>query len=332
MYPGKVCLSFIVLSALLRAALPADIDEDIRQGRLLQSQGRFAEAERSLRAAVRHAEASPGATDAQLAALSNLASVELDLAHPDEAARLYDRGLRIIAAQAGEDDPRVQEQRIRIAELFLDAGQLAEAEKMLRPAIEHLKSPAGGSQAGNAERAAALDVLACLYMHQKKPGPAEGAERDALAIFESSASPDRSNFGIALLHMASILDASKRSAEALPFAERARAIFKTLPLAQPAMEASVEITLASIYGRLRRAGDAESSADEGLRIIERFYGPDHQRTAVILLGRAAVLRAIGRKQEARQSQRRAEAILATGGGHTNSIGIVPVEALLPGTA
>src|SRR4051812_84777 len=133
MYQGKVCLLATLLSVPLIAVSPADISADIRRGQLLQSHGQFNDAENLFRFAARQAETV--SIDLELSALSNLASVEIDLAKPDEAAKAYEYGLRLITRNGGDGDPRAQRQRILLAELYLDAGQTAEAEKLVRAAL-----------------------------------------------------------------------------------------------------------------------------------------------------------------------------------------------------
>jgi len=124
------------------------------------------------------------------------------------------------------------------------------------------------------------------------------------------------------------LNARKRAAEALPYAERAKTIFETLPLPEPPMEAAADMSLASIHASLGRRGEADAESERAFRVVENFYGPNHPQTAWMLLAHAAVLRRIDRKQEARVIQKRGERILREAG--KNYLGeTVPVEALLP---
>jgi tetratricopeptide (TPR) repeat protein len=313
----------VFASTLSWAASLSSIADDIRQGQILQSQGRFAEAEKLLHRAVLSADKLPDGADAEVAALSNLASVEIDLARMDEAVRLYDRALRILIRQWGEDSPRVQYHRSVIAELYLETGQTEEAAKLMRAAIESRKDGARDTT-----RALALDVLACVYSHGKKFAAAENTEREAISIFEELGITGDPAFAIALSHLAAFVDRRKRSTEALPYAERALLILKNLSLPQPAMEAETGITAAAIYARLQRPDDAEAAMASAVRTVERFYGPDHPRTGAVLFAQAAVLKMIGKKQAAREAQGRGDAIFArAGGGH--AIRAVPVEALLP---
>jgi tetratricopeptide (TPR) repeat protein len=332
MLAGKVCLLLTIASVAAGAEWPAEIDEDIRQGQWLQSKGRFSEAERRFASAVRAAERLPGRPGVQIAAVSNLASIEIDLARIDEAARLYERTLRILLSGAERDDPRVGRVQVQLAELYLEAGQTATAEKLLNSAVRLLHQSSSGqpgaSREAGSDAAVALDVLACVYSHQGKQAVAEATEREALSVFQSASVPDPAYIAIANMHMAVFLNLQKRAAEALPYAVGALEKFKLIPVAHPRMEAVANITLASVYAQTRLESEAISFSDAAYRIVEGFYGPNHPITALILLSRAAVLKTIGKKKEAQLAQRQGTQILAEN-GQRETLETVPIQGLLP---
>jgi tetratricopeptide (TPR) repeat protein len=332
MHTGKVCLLLAIVSVAAGAEWPADIDQDIRQGRWLQSQGRFAEAEKRFASALHAAEKLSGRPDIQVAAVSNLASIKIDLAQLDEAARLYERALRILITDGGKEDPRVGRVQVQLAELYLEAGQTATAEKLLNNAVKLLhqstSSQPGASGEAGSDTAVALDVLACVYSHQGKQAAAEASEREALSIFQTASPPDPAYIAIANMHMAAFLNVQKRPEEALPYAASALEKFRALPVPQPGMEAAADITLASVYAQTKRESDAISVSQAAYRIVEDFYGPRHPKTALVLLSRAAILRTIGKKKEARLDQRQGEQILAEN-GQRGALETVPVQGLLP---
>lgn len=53
MHPGKVCLLIAASSVPLQADALSQIAEDLQRGELLQSEGRFVEAERQFRSAMK---------------------------------------------------------------------------------------------------------------------------------------------------------------------------------------------------------------------------------------------------------------------------------------
>ena len=325
MLSGRVCLCVSVWSLAASAEAPAGWIENVKQGQALQSQGRFVEAENRFAAAVREAERLPGRTDMQAAALSNLASVEIDLARMEEAAQLCRRAISLLLKSAGEGDAKVQTLRIELAGLYLESGQLGTAEKLLHRVIA---VQAGQSKTASPEAVFALDMLACLYAHQRKFVKAVAAEQQALAVVEAAPPTDLTLVAGVNLHLSIFLNSHKRASEALPYAERAMATLQALPRRETVMEASAAMSLASIHVSLGRSSEALVESEQAMTAIEGFYGSSHPQTAWMLLGRAAILRRLEGKDEARPIQKRGESMLKASG--KSGLGeTVPVEALLP---
>ncbi len=328
MRSGMVCLCLSVFSAAasMQASdnrTPEDLAMDIREGQLLQSKGLLKDAENRLQSAVNGTERLVPARPALLAAaLSNLASVETDIGRLAEASRLYERAIRVLVRSGGADD-RIQTFRIRLAELYLESGETSTAEQIVHKVIaEQATAP----EASRPNQAYALDVLACIYSHQKKAAAAEKAERESLAILEALPDVDRSSLAIGTLHMSTFLSIRKRPEEALTYAQRAREMFLALPVRQPPMEGAVEINLASAYAGMRMANEAQSASDRALAVAEKYYGPNHPKTALMYLARAAVLRRAGRKKEAQVAQKQGEKLLAAS-GNSPLASTVPIEGL-----
>jgi eukaryotic-like serine/threonine-protein kinase len=324
-HTGIVCLSVSLLALAARAEQPAEWTDNIRQGRTLQSEGRFEEAERRFQAALHLAERLPGEADLEAITLSDLASVKMDLGQLQEAARLCERAISVLARSAGKSDARVQAMRSELAALYLEAGQAGTAEKLLRNVV--VAQP-GGTPAASTEAAFALDVMACLYARKKKPAAAEAAERRSLAVLEALPHPDNASLAVGNVHLSIFLNSRNRAAEALPYAERGLTLLQAIPKHQEILEAGALMSLASIHAGLGRPDEAEQESQHALETTERFYGPHHVQTAWVLLAHAAVLRRLDRKDAARQFQKRGEGILKE---KANSrLGqTVPLEALLP---
>ena len=323
MHSRKVCLCVLVLVQAASAEQPTAWISSVRQGRALQSQGRFAEAETRFQSALRQAEQMPGREDLEVIVLSDLASVALDLGHLENGVRYCERAIALLIRSAGESDPRVQTLRAELAAFYLESGQTGTAEKLLRG----IASP---SATGNAskEAAFALDVLACLYAREDKPARAEEAERASLSMLEQRSPRDNSSLAVGYVHLAIFLNSRKRPAEALPYAERGLALLQTLPDPQPVMQGSAEASLAAIHAALGREEEAERESVRSLQITESFYGPNHPQLAWMVLARAAILRRQGRKAEAKELQARGDRILQAIGTSRLSE-TVPLQALLP---
>lgn len=322
MHSGSVCLCVLMLAQIASAQQPAAWAAAMRQGQALQNDGRFAEAELRFQSALRQAAQLPGREDLQAIALSDLASVDLDLGHLDKAVSNCQRAIALLVRTVGASDPRVQTLRAELAAFYLESGQAGTAEGLLRGIVS---SPA---TAPSADRAFVVDVLACLYARENKLARAEEAERQSLSVLEALPRPDNRSLAVGYVHLAIFLNSAKRPADALPYAEHGLTLLQTLPAPQPVMQASAEASLASIHAALGRHEEAEGESARALQVTESFYGPDHPQTAWMLLARAAMLRRLDRKAAAKELQSRADRILQA--NRTARLDeTVPLEALLP---
>ncbi len=324
MHIGKVCAFIAVASALSAAATASDVSEALKQGRQLQSQGRLVEAEQRFETALRGAGERPDQIDSQVTALGNLASVDIDLGLLDKAASRYQDAVAILVKTSGPDGRQITELYLQMAELYLESGQTSTAEKILRNVVPREYRPAMHRDYSSA---LALDLMACVYAHKKKPDRAEKMERESLSILGELSNGAEAALAIGYMHLATFLESRKIPNEALHYAERSLALLRMLPEPQPAMEAAADITLASILASLSRKGAAETAATAGYKLAERYYGPNNPRTATILLAEAAIMRRIGQKQEARVADWEARRILADN-GNGPQIQTVPADALL----
>jgi tetratricopeptide (TPR) repeat protein len=322
MFFRNFCLMTSMICAGLYAEPQTEVADAIAQGRLLQSQGHLVEAEQRFKEAVDASERLSMNPCATVAALSRLASAELDLSRLDTAVGLYNRAIIVLRKKPNTCDSSIETLRLQMADVFMEAGQIAKARGLIGP------KDVRGQMRLDSNTALRLDVLAVLYAFQGKLAAAEKSERQSLAILAALGTVEDSAFAIGFLHLSSVLNLRKEPLQALPYAMRSLAIVQALPLAQPAMEALANATLASIYSRLGRNEEARCKAAEAYIEIRNHYGPNHPRTAMILFAQAAVLRTIGLKQAAQDAQHEAERIRAEGRSYGIDV-IVPLESLLP---
>lgn len=321
---GNVCL-FILLAALCSwAAPPLETQDDLRQGRLLQSHGRLDEARRKFQDALGKATGAPRQPDLQVSALSDLANVEIDLGHPETAVQLYNQAIRVLQTGSEDHAANIENLRIQLAELYLEGGDTMTAERLVKQVIG---SQTSRGAADTPEAAFARDVLACVYARQRKLREAETDERQALATLEALGRQSDSEYAVATLHLGSMLNMQKHPADALPVLQNALAALRRLPLRQPDMEAAAEIALAHAYASTGSREEALNSAEAARQTVGNYFGPTHPRTAVTLLEEAAVLRKIGQKTAARRVQLEGERIVSENKG-TSVAATVPVEALV----
>jgi tetratricopeptide (TPR) repeat protein len=320
---GRLCLFFLIAFAL-RGQESTSLAQDIRAGQILQSHGRFLEAERQLEAVVKAAESTGASADLQVTALSNLASIQIELVRLEEAASTCEKALRIMQKDSIRNAARIRTLQAQLAELYLEAGHAAIAEKLLTHALNADFPISENPDVGTAY---AFDVLASAYSTRKNFTAAEEAVRKSLYILRAVNNPEPAAVAIGTLHLSSILNLRNRPNDALPYAQQALEMFSALALPQPGMRAAAEINLASIYSRLHLLDEARLTSQTAADRAEQFYGTQHPHTARILLAQAAVLRAIGQKQAAKLAQTKGEQILAGRATHLDNT--VPVNALLP---
>lgn len=297
--------------------------ELLHQGQVLQSQGRFREAEEQFQLAV-NVSAALQRPNTEAAALSNLANVEIDLGHPDMAARLYNRAIAVLRSVTEDSTVAVEEMSLRLVELYLESGQTATAGRLVDHVIAAQEARQSGPSRANAF---ACDLRAGVYAYSRKPRDAERMERKAIAVFEAANSQNDPEYAVAVLHLAVFLKAGKRPAEALPYAQRAVALLGSLAVRPISIEANAMITLASIHAQLKQAAEARANVEEARAMVEGYFGADHPRTGRTLLAAASVLRAIGDNKAARGIQARAERIMAEN-GNAAAMATVTVEGLL----
>lgn len=320
---GKVCAFALLATLRFLAASTSETEDDIRHGRLLQSQGRLTEARQKYQDALTKSSRAPEQAELQVSALWNLANVEVDLGNLETAARIYNQAIGALQA-TGNDIAKIEILRMQLAEVYLEGGDAMTADRLIHQVI------AGQNARGSPktpEGAVALDVLSCVYVGQKKLREAELSERQALAILEAPGPKRDREYGTVMLHLGSILNMRKRPADALPFLEDALATLHALPLRQPDMEGAAQMALAHAYSLTGRTAEALSAAEEAGRTVRNYYGPEHYQTAVTLLEEAEVLRRIGEKAAARSAQVEGNRIMGEirGPGLTATI---PADALL----
>jgi tetratricopeptide (TPR) repeat protein len=320
---GKLCLAAFVAAVDLCAQISSQIATDIRLGQMLQSDGRLAEAELRFQSAVQLATQTPTPTDTKIGALANLASVQIDRSNMDDAASTYNRALKILQTESPGNREGIRKLQVQLAELYLEGGEdviaLGLARRVIKNAVVEPPAPA---------IAYALDVLASLYAHQRKFAAAEKAERQSLSMFAMLRDPESAWIAIGTLHLSSFLNHRNKPAEALPYAIKALEMLSALPLQQPAMEALADLNLASIYSHLKRPTEAEIAGQAAINTAQAFYGLNHPKIAEILLAETPILRAIGKKREARELQTRAEQMIAGNRG-TRLNTTIAIDALFP---
>jgi len=268
-----------------------------------QEQGDFNEAEKIYRRVLQLREKYLPANSVETAStLNNLGSVLHSAARDQEADPLLRRAI-LIAEEARDD--RVLAASLNTLGLTLSGqGEAARAEPVLRRALA-LFDKIGGPESIDVGKT--LNNLAALYSSENDFANAENCARRALPIYEKNLPPGHPLIGAALNNLFVILGSQKRYGEGEPYLRRA------LQISERA--APDGLRTQQMRGNLaaleESRGNWQTAADLLQKVIaaeERALGPNHPSLAVTLGNYSEALKHLNHKQEAKEAERRANAI------------------------
>jgi tetratricopeptide (TPR) repeat protein len=278
-----------------------------RLGNQLQLEGRYTEAEAPFVEALDISEKAFGVDHLEVSQpLNNLAVCYKYLARYVEAGPLYQRALRITARALGPAHPEVATVYHNLGGLEHAAGNGLRGEPFARRAVR-IRTRALGPH--HPDVAADLTALAALLDQQKRYAEAERIYRRALTIVERAHGPTHLAVAVNLNNLAAVQQARGRIAKAEQMYRRALDInVEHLGSQHPKVGFNLN-NLATLVAVDRPAG-AVSLYRRAMTIFTHALGPTHPNVGVCLENFAAVLRRLGRRQEADQAARRAARILA----------------------
>lgn len=315
-----------VWGAALAAALAfgattetSGVDKQLLEGRQLRAQGRYAEARQAIDALLRDTQRVPPESHLAAVVLDELGMNEGNLGNYGEGETAFNRALAILHGSAA-DDPALSSVKIHLAELYLAEWRPADADPLLRQASAALRSAAPTDRVA---LAAAYNDLAVACVMLRKHQEAETLLRQAQALIAAEFGPDDPMVANSLVPLAGALLAQRRYDEAVTVAEQAWHNLQSASasVAEPDL-AGVLNVLSVVYFHAGRTAEAESYGRQAVARAEAVLGPRHPRLGLYLANYAAILKRMGRKDQAKEMQHRADAILAQisrGAGHTISV-------------
>ena len=256
-----------------------------------------------------------------------------------------ERELARIATASGNDSDELVTALISAASLFMRLGRFAEAEPLLRRALDILGGSGRGETSQTAfvlrnlglvlrqngrlfdaetffRRALSLHEAHLGHMHPEvatdllnlastlqdidQVEVAEPLVRRALTIHEASLGPDHPAVATDLLALSSLLRATARSAEALPLIRRALAIYEANYGINHVEVANALSVLANNLWETGAKSEAEQSLRRAIAIDEQNFGPDHPRVSSGLTRLATWLQPTRSSSESQHPLRRAE--------------------------
>lgn len=199
-------------------------------GVLYKYMGRFAEAGRAYRRALRIIEGASNGLEDKRAIQCALATLYHNLGGLEHARGRFAKGepharrsvvLRIAAL--GEDDPAVAADRAALAALLDGQGKYDEAEALYERALEVFERVYGP---GHYEIAVTLNNLAAMHQARDNPAVAEQLYRRAVAIKEKLLGRRHPDVAMTVHNLAVLIAEQGRCAEAERLYQRALAIFR----------------------------------------------------------------------------------------------------------
>ena len=311
--------------------------ERVSAGQTLQAAGRLNEADEAYRAALPLA----GSLGEKAQTLLALAYLHMDAARYPASEGLFREALEILDRDS-EQRYQAAQARSGLSLLYALMGRYAAAESTARRAVAVLERSGGRTETlaeaylslaevyrriGNVGRAEVyyerslriteslkqdqrlamtLVLLAAVYVLDGRYAQAEELLRRAVTSLQLAAGHDSPEAGIAMARLGSAIAAQQRYAEAaqlqlsgLDILERALgkdhvAVAKTLD------------DLAETYRSAARFHDAEPLYRRALEIVKTKLGPEHPDLTTCMLHYALLLKATGRKREAKQLLEEAE--------------------------
>jgi serine/threonine protein kinase/Flp pilus assembly protein TadD len=313
-------------------------------GRLYYKQGRYEEAESTLRHAAAITERADPEHPALRRSLSNLASMLREKGRYAEADSISRKILEVLERTVGAEHPEAAEELSGFAISQAEQGRPQAAESMFRRVLQIREKSLGEIHPATAR---ALSNLASAIFEQGKFAQAEtlyrrglaidtrifGAEhgqiamdlynlanveggkgntreaialyRRALGIWEKSLGPEHPYVAAGLTSLSNALATEGRHQETLPLLQRALAIRqKTLAPDHPFLATTLN-ELGVAARHARRFADAEKHLRQALEIRQRILEPNSYYIAVTLGALADLERDRGRPREAEELYRRA---------------------------
>lgn len=293
-------LLLAVFACLLRAE-PPDVrnwTSVLEEANGMVTQGRYDGAIQALRSAI--ARGSGGDSLGSAMAYNNLGAIYHDLGRCEEGKTAHRRALGLYekSGNAGA----VVDGALNFASLLVDCGAPEEATRLIRRVLE----PRSG-QFTPLQHARTRVLEANALLHDGQYAAAEPVFRESLSRLEGKEAGLRA---VAHNGLAVTLARMERDDEAIEELRRGIGLLEHASGATVAFRAKMLANIGMLYKRKRRYGDAETSYRAAIEAAEAALGGDHPMAGRILLDYSELLRACGRRDEARQAKRRADAILA----------------------
>jgi tetratricopeptide (TPR) repeat protein len=309
-YIGKIAI-FGMCVTLPGWSQEVSLDYLVGQGQIHEAHGEFAQAERLFLEALRDAERPPSSPLSVAGILVNLAALDTEQARYLDAERLFLRALALAQRAGGPQSYAVAQVLWHLIGLYVDAGHRERMNPFLRQyqEIATLNLPPD-----SLERAESLGNVGRIYLARNDSRKAFPLFQEAVEIVESHHAEKVMPLIRVLLDRAAASGNLGHTDDAVSDLARASAIVSGMPDPAPQILIDLQVTSGLVYLHASRWAEAEASMKAALHIAESHYGPNHPAVAFVLRNCGAVLRKVGKKQEASIDGQRAKRIMAANAG------------------
>jgi tetratricopeptide (TPR) repeat protein len=281
-----ICL--FISTAANAAEGPLPWDETIKQAISLRKQLLYGDAERVLlgRLAVESHQ------EGRRVLYLWLATVHLETGRFEAAERDHTRSLSELRAAYGDRSAILLQPLLGLAWLHMETDRVKLAKRDFAQASSLQQSES------SEDRLTLLHTGAMLLDALGKLSEAESEYRRTAAVTESTLGSTHETLGPILNNLGYVLMRRKQYASALPILTKAAAILAQAP-AQDRIRSHMNIAMA--YHGIGDEAAAERTSAAAMNLIVSVFGPGHRDVADMLYLRAAILKRLGRKREARDS-------------------------------
>ncbi len=292
---GLMVASILSSFALQNASASQAIFNDLsNQGIEYYKKGKFKDAERLFLEAIEEAGKSTGKDDNLYVGLTNLAGLYKMQTKFANAEPIYKRAMLIQERDFGPDNIEVAIATDNYADLLMRREKYKEAEEYYRKSlsIRQKKLPAGDSEIGKSmvNLAEALEEL-------KSYEESASLYRKGIPILQDKLGPNDFYVAKALNQFGTLFKKQGSLEQAEPLYLRAMAIYEAKSPNQPNI-ASVTKNLAEVYRKQGKFADAEEMYKKSILIREKALDPRHISIAYVLEEYSAMLKEMGRIEEA----------------------------------
>jgi len=288
--------------------------------------GRIEEAARLLARALRIGQASYGANDSRLGAvLSELSELQLIRADPGQARRSAARALPMLDDAYGPDSIEVARALDRMARADFALGRISQARESWAHSLKILETRLGPN--ADDTMAVLLEMAHVAYLERRYVE----AEQTARRVSERAVRPPHAStiLSASLQTLALVYVAQKRNSDASSAFQRSLEVAEsTLPPSSLQVVACLAgyARFLATTGNLSNAEPVYRRAIEALDGVSTVDGSNHGPLLNLVEEQATVLRKLKRKPEARELDKRARALRASGIVNANAH-TVDIEAL-----